>query len=678
LQQPEAAAGPESARRRARALLAAGALLGLGLAGTGILEPAPSGPDLPSDAAALVNGVAVGRDRYERALDALARDRREPLRDEDRRFVLDRLIEEELLVQRAVELGLDRSDPVVRNTLVSAMIETIVSGIGQREPDAEQVEAFYEEHREYFARADRFWVRQLRFPFDPDRDASTSEREAHALAADGAHRLRAGESHADVARGLRSVPSSERARERRGQRAAPQRRGLSRVADAATHLESAARAGRRRAAGSRRDAAARRRREPSRLSGTPPRGCVDPAARLLMRRLLASSALALLLAQGSADAHSRSISYSTWSFDDAGEEVRARVELRVKLLELTRRPPGHPWTLSLPRELELSVGERSCPADEATRSRSAPEGWAIFRWRVRCETSGPRSITSGLLRDVAPGHTHFLRIDPPEPGGPIREQVLTSDRRPVWQLDTSAESPAGDSSLASYLALGVLHIASGWDHLSFVLALLLLAVSLREVAVLVSGFTIAHSVTLGLAALGAVRPQADAVEVLIGFSIALVAAENGWLLAGRERAVPAVMAGALLTAAAAAALGAGSLAAHAWVGLALFSLCHFALLRRSRRPTRLRIALAFAFGLVHGFGFAGVLMELALPAKQLVPALMGFNVGVELGQLAAVAIAWPVLRALERRSPEAHRRVAEIASALICALGVFWLVSRSF
>jgi hypothetical protein len=122
----------------------------------------------------------------------------------------------------------------------------------------------------------------------------------------------------------------------------------------------------------------------------------------------------------------------------------------------------------------------------------------------------------------------------------------------------------------------------------------------------------------------------------------------------------------------------GTLAAYAWIGLALFSACHFAQLRRSSRPARLRAALAFAFGLVHGFGFAGVLMELELPATRLVPALFGFNLGVELGQLAVVAIAWPALALLERRSPEAYRRVAETGSAVIFALGTFWLVARNF
>jgi hypothetical protein len=120
------------------------------------------------------------------------------------------------------------------------------------------------------------------------------------------------------------------------------------------------------------------------------------------------------------------------------------------------------------------------------------------------------------------------------------------------------------------------------------------------------------------------------------------------------------------------------LSALAWTGLALFSACHFGLLRRSQRPARLRALLSFAFGLVHGFGFAGVLMELELPVGRLLPALLGFNVGVELGQLAVVAVSWPLIVLLAQRSRAAHRLAVEAGSAAILALGVFWLVGRSF
>jgi len=392
-----------------------------------------------------------------------------------------------------------------------------------------------------------------------------------------------------------------------------------------------------------------------------------------LKTLLAS--LVALLVAGPVGAHTRSMSYSTWQLGEDG----ARIELRLKLLELTRQPPGYGWTRVLPTELGLFSGGQACSAGEAQRLRRAPEGWAVFRWDVTCERAGPREIESRLLRGIAASHTHFLRIDAPrnDPEAGIRERVLVTDRDGSWLIDETPGEPAA-STLLSYIGLGTLHIGTGWDHLAFVLALLLLAASLREVAGLVTGFTLGHSLTLGLAVIGVVRPDPVAVEVLIGFSIALVAAENSWLMGRRDRVIPSAIGLSLIVAAGLAVLGLGELSSAVWLGLALFSVCHFSLMRGAARPAMLRSMIAFGFGLVHGFGFAGILMELELPAARLVPALFGFNVGVEVGQLAVVFVAWPLLYGLSRARAGAHRRVAELGSAAIFGLGIFWLVSRNY
>lgn len=400
---------------------------------------------------------------------------------------------------------------------------------------------------------------------------------------------------------------------------------------------------------------------------------------------LALAALACLLAFD-AGAHGRSLSWSSWRLTPEGAAVR----VRVPLLELTRlgidpvRDPRAPAAIAqqLAAELRLARGGRPCEPLGNPLPTPAPEGQAVYEWRVRCEGSGGYQLTSTFLLDAAPSHLHFARVETSD--GAVRERVLT-DAEPSWTLG-DPEAPAGTAdedaagtTFAGYVALGIEHIATGWDHLAFVLALLLLAGSLREVAGLVTGFTVAHSVTLALAVLGVVRPEPAAIEALIGFSIALVAAENGWLLGGGGRGVPWTVCGGLLALAGLAMAGIGAVPAGALVGLALFSACHFGLLARVERPARLRAAVAFAFGLIHGFGFAGILAELALPAERLVPALLGFNVGVELGQLAIVAIVWPLLRGLARiQGGRPHRLVAELGSAAVCGLGLFWFLTRTF
>ncbi len=383
-----------------------------------------------------------------------------------------------------------------------------------------------------------------------------------------------------------------------------------------------------------------------------------------------------LFGSAQAGAHARSASWSSIFLD--GRE--ARIVLRVAQLELTRLPFGtvSPGRL-LPdladyasRRLQLRVGEAPCPLVSPPRALRAPPERAVLSWRVACPPEGAITIESAFLLDVAPSHMHFarLRLD----GALPTERVLTEED-PAWTL--ASGEPEG-SSLLRYLRLGIVHIVGGADHLVFLLGLLLLAGRLREVVTIATGFTVAHSITLALAALGRVQPESAAVEAIIGLSIALVAAENAWLLAGRPRALPAAVAGLLALMGIAAAFGVGGVPAVTLLGLSLFVLCYLALVDRSARPARLRFAIAFAFGLVHGFGFAGVLTELALPGERLLPALLGFNLGVEIGQLAMVALAWPLLRGLGRLGGRTERWVLEGTTAAVAGLGVFWLVSRAY
>ena len=174
----------------------------------------------------------------------------------------------------------------------------------------------------------------------------------------------------------------------------------------------------------------------------------------------------------------------------------------------------------------------------------------------------------------------------------------------------------------SIFGLGVEHIIGGIDHLLFLLALLALARGLWQTLTIVTAFTVAHSITLSLAALGLVHVPARIVEPLIAASIVWVAVEN--------------------------------LVAPAGVGR--------------------RWLIAAAFGLVHGLGFASALIELDLSRETLVRALIGFNVGVELGQLAFVAVVMPPLAWASR--PGRLPRLPQILSAVVAVVGAVWLVER--
>lgn len=171
-------------------LLAGGALVGVVLAASGILNGfVASTGSVPVDAAVLVNGQSVRRVDYERMVVAVAGDKRGPMRDEDRRRVLDRLIEEELLVQRALELGLAYHDSRVRKDLTAVMLDSIAAEARDAQPSDEQLQQFYEDQKEFFASSEQVRVRQIWFRIANLADSNAAYDRARAAA----ERLNAGE-----------------------------------------------------------------------------------------------------------------------------------------------------------------------------------------------------------------------------------------------------------------------------------------------------------------------------------------------------------------------------------------------------------------------------------------------------------------------------------------------------
>jgi hypothetical protein len=183
--------------------------------------------------------------------------------------------------------------------------------------------------------------------------------------------------------------------------------------------------------------------------------------------------------------------------------------------------------------------------------------------------------------------------------------------------------------VGTFVPAGVHHILIGPDHVLFLIGLLLLGGSVGSLVRIVTAFTIGHSLTLSLAALDLLTPSSRLVEPAIALSIVFVGVDN-LMLVGKT----------------------------------------------GGRDLRLWVALVFGF--VHGFGFASVLKELGLPRSALGWSLFSFNVGVEIGQLAIVAVVASLLALVRRRSPLAGQRVAVAGSIVVIAAGAYWFIERVF
>jgi len=243
-----------------------------------------------------------------------------------------------------------------------------------------------------------------------------------------------------------------------------------------------------------------------------------------------------------------------------------------------------------------------------------------LRWRSP-GAPGRALAVQAVLFPYDPAHQSFVNV---YEGDTLQTQaVLDRDHPRLEHFRAGALAV-----LERFVAAGVRHILGGPDHLLFLLGLLLLGGSLRRHLLVVSAFTVGHSITLSLAALGVVSPPAGLVEPAIALSIVGVGADN--LLAGAQP-------------------------------------------RRDLRPF-----FALGFGLVHGFGFAGVLREIGLPPRALRLSLLSFNLGVELGQVAVVAAVAFALSTLRAHSERASRRVTLVGSLAVAAAGAFWFVQRVF
>jgi hydrogenase/urease accessory protein HupE len=341
--------------------------------------------------------------------------------------------------------------------------------------------------------------------------------------------------------------------------------------------------------------------------------------------------LALLMA-APASAHPAPFSYLDLRYDQDGlggtlavHEIDLAHELRI----------ADPALLKDEEYLEHALPEIGPVL--AARIRLAGDGPLDIQWtgiepmpgrdavrltfRVAGKPGGKLTYDSDLF-PYDPQHQTFVNI---YDGEALQQQwIVSAGSAPRVFYRGNAEGAA--QVLRTFVPSGAEHIWIGPDHLLFLLGLLLFGGGWRRLVGIVTAFTVGHSITLSLAALELVSPPAWLVEPAIALTIVVVGADN--LMRGEGRDI--------------------------------------------------RIWLAGVFGLVHGFGFAAVLREFGLPPEALGWSLFGFNLGVELGQLAVVLPLAVVLGALWRQRPRAARQIATYGSIVVIAGGVYWFVERAF
>ncbi|MFT5484108.1 MAG: hypothetical protein ACI9GW_002770 [Halieaceae bacterium] len=402
-----------------------------------------------------------------------------------------------------------------------------------------------------------------------------------------------------------------------------------------------------------------------------------------IRNFALATFLSSILLTGNCLADPQSKSFSQWRVDEG--LVSGTITLLSQ--ELNRLPgsgdydPGDLLARHLNDHVSISADDKSCSLRNI-QSLPAASGYLRVAMSFDCKTN-PDTLTmhNRMFFNATSSHIHFARF---AIGGAAEIERLFT-RRTTQQtilLVTTAAQPQAQSGLAdtltTYVIFGFEHILIGLDHIAFLLTLMLIVHRVRDVLLIVSGFTIGHSITLSLSVLQLIEPDAAMVEVMIGFTIALVAAENIATSDGGGKSI--AIAGAVLLAAMAmlGALGGIGPSPLALSGLALFTFCYLRLSENETQAKQLRPWLTTLFGLIHGFGFAAVLLEVGLPTTAAGPALLGFNIGVEIGQITLVLAVSLVLVALHRIGRTLIHAVRDLGSIVLCGVGVFWFVQRAY
>nr|WSX77617.1 HupE/UreJ family protein [Streptomyces sp. NBC_00899] len=370
--------------------------------------------------------------------------------------------------------------------------------------------------------------------------------------------------------------------------------------------------------------------------------------------------------------------FSSVAYVDVGDggdgRLRTKLQLEYDLYVVSAADAGHDDALFRAGTAAFDAGDAQARAAALNAHRKAAVDYVRERFSV---TSQGRGCTPEQVGDFTTGRRQGVPyadlvldwtcqergVDHEVRSGlfPDAEGYVTGTRTIVtYDVDGRTGSAALDAAHPAFsthqawyerfwefFRLGTEHLLTGTDHILFLLALIAGSRRLREVVLAATSFTVAHSVTLLLAALGLVDVPSAVVEPVIALSIAVVAGWYLWRLwRHRERAIDL------------AETGGG----------------HFGL----DRAGRTRLAVVFCFGLVHGLGFAGALGIDSAFSWTLLWSLLVFNVGIEAVQLALIALIFPVLVLLRHRAPTAGLRATGAISAGVFIMGLVWFLRRTF
>jgi hypothetical protein len=398
---------------------------------------------------------------------------------------------------------------------------------------------------------------------------------------------------------------------------------------------------------------------------------------------LLDALLVLVLALGPgfsapALAHTRSETHSAWQVK--GNTVH--LQFTVPDLEAKRiTPDGEMPSVDqlggyIAEHVGAFSGDQACKMTEGPRPLAASPGYRRYEFAFECPSDEDVKVRSSAWFELVESHTNFAQIQTDE--GVFVEQLITKDQQTL-EASANALNPLQNAGFLDFLRMGMMHIFTGVDHMSFMLGLVLISRRIRDLLFVVTGFTIGHSLTLALAVTGTLRPHPEFIDALVAFTIAMIGAENLGDSTHKPLIVAVGMGGLMFVLAGAQYLGAPViLPTLLLIGGGIFASNYLMLTGHMRDAARVRLVMTLVFGLIHGFGFASDLLEMRLPTGRLAQLLMGFNLGVEVAQVIVVLSAVLLAYFLVKVRMAIPRPVfTDVAASFLVAEGLAWFLSRT-
>ena len=365
-----------------------------------------------------------------------------------------------------------------------------------------------------------------------------------------------------------------------------------------------------------------------------------------MNYIIANTVIILFFLLSPLNAHYFSESFSKWNVVDNKVEANFslltlestrifQVENYQKIMFEENLSETDVFKIYLSQHIKVTSEGKNCSLVDEIKELNSQEGSLNLSLNFECPSNKEIKIINNALFNLVQSHIHIARIY--IDNNLYTEKALFFNDQSI-DLNEEKENNSFSNSFYKFFSLGLDHILSGYDHLLFILGLLLLVTNLKRLLLVITGFTIGHSLTLSLSVINIIQVKSSLVEALIGYTIMFVGLEYLYKENNDHRVSMIFITILSLLLLIFGNLFNPNFPYFLILGILLFSLGYFYLLKNLNSENNLLSIITIIFGLIHGFGFGGFLLGSKISSENIFSGLLGFNLGVEVGQIIFVLL----------------------------------------